>query len=274
MSVDSQRNVTVEQVRERLRRVTDPELDRSIVELDYVDEVCIRGDGVTVRFTLPTAWCSPAFAWMMAVDARDEVESLSGVREATVRLREHMHQTEINEGVNGGRSFVEAFPDAEDGVEAVRETLDRKARLARQHVAVEALLDAGVSPEQIVRLTPADVSSVSEATPSGPDADSDRMDPERVRLSIREGSVFVMVEREPLSRYLAKARETVRLSEDDPIFRDPKGEPIAVDSFELVHRRARAAQVNATGQGGVCDALNESRRSKRGGGGGIGVRDD
>ena len=39
--------------------------------IDTIDD----GD-VTVEFTLPTAWCSPAFAWMMATDARDEVDSL------------------------------------------------------------------------------------------------------------------------------------------------------------------------------------------------------
>ena len=46
-------------------RVTDPELDESIVELDYVDQIDIGDDDVTVHFTLPTAWCSPAFAWMI-----------------------------------------------------------------------------------------------------------------------------------------------------------------------------------------------------------------
>jgi hypothetical protein len=39
--------------------------------VDTIDD----GD-VTVEFTLPTAWCSPAFAWMMATDARGEVDSL------------------------------------------------------------------------------------------------------------------------------------------------------------------------------------------------------
>ncbi|WP_241997089.1 iron-sulfur cluster assembly protein, partial [Halorubrum sp. SD626R] len=63
---DGPRVVTV---RDRLDRVEDPELARSIVELDYVDAIDIDGGRVLVQFTLPTAWCSPAFAWMMAVDA-------------------------------------------------------------------------------------------------------------------------------------------------------------------------------------------------------------
>ncbi|MFC7136366.1 iron-sulfur cluster assembly protein [Halobaculum litoreum] len=73
-------------VRERLDRVTDPELDTSIVELDYIEDIRITadadadGDAVFVAFTLPTAWCSPAFAWMMAGDARDAVASLPGSR--------------------------------------------------------------------------------------------------------------------------------------------------------------------------------------------------
>lgn len=49
-------------VRERLDEVRDPELDRSIVDLDYVDEIRIEEGTVAVAFVLPTAWCSPAFA--------------------------------------------------------------------------------------------------------------------------------------------------------------------------------------------------------------------
>ena len=139
-------------VRDRLDRVTDPELDRSIVELEYIDAIEIDGDRVAVEFTLPTAWCSPAFAWMMAVDARDEVESLPSVERARITLNEHMHETEINRGVNERLSFAESFPDADGDVAAVRAELDEKARVARQYDAVEALLEAGLDAEAIVDL--------------------------------------------------------------------------------------------------------------------------
>ncbi len=49
-------------MRDRLDRIVDPELDRSIVELEYVDRIEADDGDVEVAFTLPTAWCSPAFA--------------------------------------------------------------------------------------------------------------------------------------------------------------------------------------------------------------------
>ena len=244
---------TPPEVRTRLDRVTDPELDESIVELDYVDEIEIGPDGVTVRFTLPTAWCSPAFAWMMATDARDELESLPGVETARVYLRDHMHETEINEGVNARRSFGESFPDADGGVASVRATLDDKARLSRQYAAVETLLDAGVSAEQLCGLTPADLEFDAEP----------RADGARAAVYLAGSAFAVAVAARPLDRYLVKAREVgVVEADDDPLFRTPEGEPIDPDQFDLVHRRGRLARTNMTGQGGICDALNESRRRK------------
>jgi metal-sulfur cluster biosynthetic enzyme len=245
---------TAEAVRSRLMRVTDPELDESIVELDYVDEVDIGDDDVTIHFTLPTAWCSPAFAWMMATDARDELESLPGVETAHIHLHDHMHQTEINEGVNARRSFEASFPDADGEVMSVRATLDDKARLSRQYAAVEALLEAGLSPEQICSLTPADVEHDDEPEHDGSD---------QLPIYLADESFGVLVDARPIRRYLRKARtvDTVD-APDEPMFRTPEGEHIDPDDFDIVHKRGRLAQTNMTGQGGICEALNESRRKK------------
>jgi len=241
--------VTEAAVRERLDRVTDPELDTSIVELEYIDEIRIDGDEVRVAFTLPTAWCSPAFAWMMATDARDEVEALPGVARATVDLREHMHEAEINRGVNERLSFGEAFPDADGSVAPVRAELDEKARIARQHDATGALLDAGLDGDQIVELTRSALDI---------DADGDH-----ARVWLRDGGLAVTVDAEPLARYLEKAAATGLLDDDhDELFRTPEGEPVAPEQFETVRHRTRLAGVNMSGQGSVCDALHESRRAE------------
>jgi metal-sulfur cluster biosynthetic enzyme len=248
-SRDGDGRVTEAAVRERLDRVTDPELDTSIVELEYIDEIRIDDGTVEVAFTLPTAWCSPAFAWMMATDARDEVEALQGVTRATVELREHMHESEINRGVNERLSFEAAFPDADGGVAPVRAELDEKARIARQHDATGALLDAGLDGDQIVRLTRDDVAF---------DADADR-----ARVWCRDGALAVTVDADPIARYLEKARATGLLDDDhDELFRTPEGEPIDPDAFETVRHRTRLAGVNMDGQGSVCDALHESRRAE------------
>ncbi|WP_458187970.1 iron-sulfur cluster assembly protein [Haladaptatus sp. NG-WS-4] len=236
--------VDKEAVIDRLRRVDDPELDRSIVDLEYVGRVRIDGSHVEVSFVLPTAWCSPAFAWMMATGIRDEVQTLPAVDVVTVELEDHMHAEEITEGVNERRPFQSVFPEAASGVDAVRRKLDEKARLARQHTVVEDLLDAGLSAEQIAALRRGQL----------------ELDPGRVVVSLREGALFVAVDDEPVVRYLEKAEETgLVTADDDPLFADPDGDPLDPETFELVHSRARAAKVNVGGQGSVCAALHESR---------------
>ncbi|SDN24642.1 Metal-sulfur cluster biosynthetic enzyme [Halogranum gelatinilyticum] len=238
---------TVRQVRDRLDNVTDPELDESIVKLDYVDDITVRGSMVDVTFSLPTAWCSPAFAWMMATDARDEVEALDGVDRATVTLREHMHETEITEGVNGRESFGSVFPDADGGVESIRASLDDKARVGRQYDAMNELLDAGLTERQIVRLVREDLSL------------GDETDDEAV-VSVRDGTVVIAVDSDVLAGYVEKAKASgVFDAHDDLLFRTPEGEPIDPDRFDIVHKRTRLAKVNMSGQGNICDALNEAR---------------
>ena len=69
-------------VRAALDRVVDPELDRPVTSLDFVQGVEIDGDVVTVRLRLPTYWCAPNFAWLMVSDAHDAVGALPGVGEA------------------------------------------------------------------------------------------------------------------------------------------------------------------------------------------------
>ena len=232
-------------VRDRLDTVTDPELDRSIIELDYVDYIDIQDGYVEVGFTLPTAWCSPAFAWMMATDARDEVASLPATESVRIELRDHMHADGINRGVNEHESFGAVFPDADGDVREVRATLDDKARFARQHDAVEACLDAGLTPEQIVSLQRGDVDVTSEEA-----------------VVSLEG-INVVVAADPIVAYLEKATASGHVTaDDDHLFLTPDGEPIPSERFELIQKRTRLAGVNMGGQGAVCDALNEMRRSK------------
>ncbi len=248
---------TAATVRNRLDRVTDPELDRSIVELKYIDSIEIRGETVTVRFTLPTAWCSPAFAWMMAVDARDEIESLSSVDQARIVLQEHIHEDEITHGVTERLSFDDAFPDADGDIDAVRADLDEKTCLARQYDAVEALLAAGIDKATIAALRVDDLEDdlpVSETV-----SDENRS----YTIYCQEGSVGLTVAAEPIDRYLEKARTTGCVGDSsDRCFRTPDGEPIDDSTFDLVHQRARSASINMSSQGGICDELRKSRENR------------
>ncbi|VTT87687.1 hypothetical protein DM2_1021 [Halorubrum sp. DM2] len=234
-------------VRSRLDRVEDPELARSIVELDYVDAIEVDGGRVEVRFTLPTAWCSPAFAWMMATDARDEVESLDWVRESRIVLCDHMHGEEITAGVNARDGFGETFPDADGDVASVRAAIADKARVSRQREAVRTLLDAAVDPGQVVSLVRADV------TVAGDEAHVDL------------GGLSVVVDAEPIADYLDRVTTSGRVTDsDDTLFLTPEGEPIPVDQLDVVQKRSRLATVNMGGQGAVCDALHRARHGSEG----------
>ena len=226
-------------VRNRLDRVEDPELARSIVALDYVDAIEIDGDGVEMRFTLPTAWCSPAFAWMMATDARDEIEALDWVREARIELCDHMHGAEITTGVNARDTFGETFPDADGDVAAVRASIADKARVSTQREAITALLDAGVDPGQVVALDRSDVEVA--------------------------GDEAVVVDAEPIADYLDRVETSGHVAApDDTLFLTPEGDPIPADRLDVVQKRSRLASVNMGGQGAVCDALHRARHGPDG----------
>jgi metal-sulfur cluster biosynthetic enzyme len=234
-------------VRERLDRVEDPELARSIVALDYIDAIDVDGGRVEVRFTLPTAWCSPAFAWMMATDARDEVESLGWVREARIELCDHMHSEEITTGVNARDGFGETFPDADGDVAAVRAAIADKARVSRQREAVRTLLDAGADPEQIVSLVRGDL------TLAGDEAHVD------------VGGLSIVVDAAPIADYLDRVTTSGHVSDDDDtLFLTPEGDPIPAAELDVVQKRSRLASVNMGGQGAVCDALHRARHGPDG----------
>lgn len=231
-----------------LDRVYDPELDRSLVELEYIDGIDIDGGDVTVTFVLPTAWCSPAFAWMMATGIRDEVGALAGVSSVTVNLPDHMHGDEITTGVNEGLPFEAVFEDAEDGVEDIRRKLDEKARFARQYRAIQVLQEAGLDAAQIATLVREDIDL--------------EFSPKLAAVSVQNGALSVTVSREPLAEYLEKARQTGLVTEgSDRLFADRDGDSLTPEpeSFESTLQDARLAASNIDGQATICASLLESR---------------
>jgi metal-sulfur cluster biosynthetic enzyme len=149
-----------------LRTVRDPELDEDLVALGFVAGVEL-GDGgdVEVRLRLPTYWCAPNFAYLMAADAHAAVAAVPGVRAVRVRLEDHFASEAIDAGVADGRGFDAAFGDDADGggLAELRALFDRKAFLARQQRLCEALLAEGRSPADLARLSLADVPPSEEA---------------------------------------------------------------------------------------------------------------
>jgi metal-sulfur cluster biosynthetic enzyme len=96
----------VAEVWDRLASVTDPELDESVTELRFVTAVEVDAESrVHIRFRLPTYWCSPNFAFLMADDMRAAAWSLPWVRQVLIDLHDHMYSDMINQGLAEGRSF-------------------------------------------------------------------------------------------------------------------------------------------------------------------------
>src|SRR5262245_15254984 len=122
-----------EEVYGQLAKVSDPELDQPLTELGFIGGVSVEGSAVTVRFRLPTFFCAPNFAFMMAADIRERVSELPWVERVEVQLQDHFFDSEINGGVNGGKSFVEAFPElASDALRELRGTFRVQTITSRQ----------------------------------------------------------------------------------------------------------------------------------------------
>ncbi len=216
------------QVLEALGTVYDPELDEPITSLRFVSSCDVSADGdVDVRLRLPTPQCAPNFAYLMASDARSAVRRLPGVRAVTVVLEDHYTGDEINAAVGRGEGFAQAFPGETEGeLDALRALFYRKALVARQSRLCEALLAAGLTPEQVTARRVADL-------PRG--------DPEARRCLELRAHLGIPVH--------AEAAAFVR----------PDGEPIAAAELRHWLRVARLVRLSLETNGGICRSLLQIR---------------
>ena len=148
------------QVWARLDLVMDPELDEPVTDMGFIEAVSITDTHlqntaiVHVSFRLPTYWCSPNFAFLMAGDIKRQIEVLPWVGQAVITLHDHMAAAEMNAAINSGASFGSVFEDLHPGedLSALREKFDVKAFQRRQEVVIKALIAMGYLPNQIVTM--------------------------------------------------------------------------------------------------------------------------
>src|SRR5260370_15889504 len=135
-----------------LGSVTDPELDRSLIELGFARADVDDAGRVTIEVRLPTFWCAPNFAFLMVEDARDAVAAVPGVRSVSVRLLDHFAEQEITGAVAAGKTFDQGFPELSDGqgLNGLRRLFLVKAFTRRQEVLLRRLLAEGRAPSQII----------------------------------------------------------------------------------------------------------------------------
>ncbi|MEN0136348.1 MAG: iron-sulfur cluster assembly protein [Rhodococcus sp. (in: high G+C Gram-positive bacteria)] len=132
---------TEQDVLTALSTVTDPELDEPITELGFVRSVTLDDAGVTVHLRLPTAFCSPNFAYLMASDALDALRLIEDIGEVRVLLDDHHDSDKINAGLAADAGYVGTFgSEAEDSLLELRRTFLSKAHAAAMERCVEAHL--------------------------------------------------------------------------------------------------------------------------------------
>jgi metal-sulfur cluster biosynthetic enzyme len=137
-------------VRRALDVVIDPELDEPITDLGFVRTVTVTdgadgadGAHVEVHLRLPTSFCSPNFAYLMASDSKDAVVALPGVAHVVVVLDDHHDSAIINAGLAADAGYRGTFRhEAQDDLEDLRSIFRRKAHTAAMERALTALLRA------------------------------------------------------------------------------------------------------------------------------------
>ncbi len=219
----------------KLSHVTDPELDDSVTEMGFVTNVEIGpGDDVQISFQLPTYWCSPNFAFMMAEDMRTAVKSLSWVTSARVVLGEHMYVDTINRGVNEGLSFADSFGDeATANLDELRRTFLHKAYQWRQEALLKYLLDTGETAVNVVQWT---VFELSE------------------RLSNPK-------EQQLMDRYLDRRHVAGPFDGTALAFVTLDGAPLQAGELETYLKLIRRVRINAEFNGALCRRLLVERLS-------------
>jgi metal-sulfur cluster biosynthetic enzyme len=221
------------EVWDRLSHVTDPELDRSVTEMQFVSAVTLgEGGRVGIRFRLPTYWCAPNFAFMMADDMRAAVAALPWVAAVSVVLDEHVYAETINRGMAEGRSFEESFGEEADGsLDDVRRTFLLKAFQRRQEAMLLHLRDLGFAPDALVHMTLGELDA----------------------LALDEAGALAR------SRYLERRDAAGPLAADALAFVTDSGAPLPLIDFAAHLKRLRSVRVNAEFNGALCSGLLAAR---------------
>ncbi|WP_432564821.1 iron-sulfur cluster assembly protein [Kineococcus sp. SYSU DK003] len=143
-----------------LSAVLDPELDEPITDLGFVRSLDVEGSTVTVHLRLPTSFCSPNFAYLMASDSKDALAELPGVSQVVVELDDHHDSDLINAGLAADAGYKGTFKhEAEQDLDELRLTFRRKAHTAAMERALTTLLraDASLREEEVGEVTLADL---------------------------------------------------------------------------------------------------------------------
>ena len=226
----------------RLDLVMDPELDEPVTDMGFIEAVSVAGpttqyntSTVEVSFRLPTYWCSPNFAFLMAQAIKREIEVLPWVGRAVVTLQDHMAAEEMNGAINSGASFGSVFEDLHPGEDLAElsEKFEQKAFQRRQEVVIKALLAQGLAAEFLVDLRLTELQAILFD------------DPEDSRQKTRY-----------LTLLLAKGLASDPFDRALPTY---QGDAITGEGFKTYMALLRSVRINMEFSGSLCRGLKASR---------------
>jgi metal-sulfur cluster biosynthetic enzyme len=212
-----------------LGAVVDPELDEPITTLGFVRSLLVSpGGNVKVHLRLPTSFCAPNFAYLMASDAKDALTNLNWTRRVVVELDDHHDSAIINAGLAADAGYCGTFGhEAEESLDELRETFRRKAHTAAMERCLTALLrtDPQLSESSLGDVRLGDL-------PDG--ATTDALLRSRRALGLpTQSNALVMV--------------------------DHHGRGYASDDVPLALRRARSTRISIEGNAHFCRGLLRTR---------------
>ena len=143
------------EIKNCLQTVFDPELDESIIDLNFVSNIYIEASElVRIELRLPTYFCSANFAWIMCYDSKIAVERLPWVNSVHIRLVDHFVMNKVNNGLRNDQSFSEIFgTEKEVNFLELRRKFEEKAFLNRQSMLIQFLRTKHLSDSQILKMS-------------------------------------------------------------------------------------------------------------------------
>lgn len=211
-----------------LDAVVDPELDEPITDLEFVRSLDVDGDRVVVHLRLPTSFCAPNFAYLMASDAKDVLVALPWTGEVVVELDDHHDSALINAGLAADAGYRGTFRhEADQDLVELRETFQRKAHTAAMERALTQLMreQPGRTADTLHEVVLGDL-------PPGPATDA-----------------------------LLRRRATIGLDDSpaSPVLVGHDGVPYPAEQAPLRLRMARSTRISIEGNAHFCRGLLHTR---------------
>jgi metal-sulfur cluster biosynthetic enzyme len=236
-----------------LGTVTDPEIDEPVTSLEFVTKVEIDKDNqVAIEFRLPTYWCAPNFAFLMASDMRDIVAELDWVKAVSVKLLDHFSAELINRGIAQRQSFRDAFPgETDDDLDVVREKFLRNSFERRQELLLRYLFGRGYPVEQLVRMR---FEKLMELV----------LDPDGDSLRSLYGFTWRRLRQKNVQLDVAGDRfRSVDHGAGPLAFTTPDGNPLPEQDMKTYLRKITVTRRNAEFNGLICRSLLASRKERK-----------